>query len=349
MVFARMAMRQRKAAARRLGWHKRGVQVPPLLIVSVTRGCNLRCAGCFVHAQGLLRPAGGEGPGEIAADEFRALFAEAAELGVSMVVLAGGEPLVRPELLDVAGEFPQLTFIVVTNGSLFDASTLDTFTRHRHIIPMLSLDGAQSTTDERRGCGAFVRVTAAMEALRSRRLFFGASIMVTRTNFAQVTSRVFVRDLVSRGCRLFFYADYVPVEAGTERLVPSQAQRSVEKLTMLLMRREFPALFVASSAGEQAHGGCLAAGRGFVHLNPEGGIEPCPFSPYSDVDVRGGGLKRALESPFLRTIRESGRHLGESEGGCALWNQRAWLEGLLASSTAVPGADEREDVGQRAA
>ncbi len=184
---------------------------------------------------------------------------------MSVVALAGGDPLTRPEVLDVAGEFPQLTFVVVTNGSLFDPHVLDTFTRHRHIIPVLSLEGMEAATDERRGCGVFARAHAAMEALRSRGLFCGASITVTRVNFAQVTSRMFVRDLVSRGCRLFFYVDYVPIEAGAERLAPSPAQRSAETLTMLLMRREFPALFLSASAGERAYGGCPAAGRGFVH------------------------------------------------------------------------------------
>jgi hypothetical protein len=88
LVLARMALRQRKAAARRRSWRERGVQVPPVLVVSVTRRCNLRCAGCFVHAQGLPCSAGGEGSGETRADEFRARR-EAAGLGVSVVALAG--------------------------------------------------------------------------------------------------------------------------------------------------------------------------------------------------------------------------------------------------------------------
>ncbi len=53
--FARTALKQREAAGRRRRAAEQGVQVPPLMILSVTRRCNLRCAGCFVHEQG--RPA----------------------------------------------------------------------------------------------------------------------------------------------------------------------------------------------------------------------------------------------------------------------------------------------------
>ncbi len=58
--------------------------------------------------------------------------------------------------------------------------------------------------------------------------------------------------------------DYVPIEAGTEHLIPSQTQRGLEPFTMMLLRSEFRALFVASAASEAAFGGCMAAGEGFV-------------------------------------------------------------------------------------
>ena len=56
--FVRTALAQRKAAARRREAARAGVQVPPFMIMSVTRRCNLRCAGCFVQEHG--QPAGDE-------------------------------------------------------------------------------------------------------------------------------------------------------------------------------------------------------------------------------------------------------------------------------------------------
>ena len=86
-----------------------------------------------------------------------------------------------------------------------------------------------------------------MAEMKARRLFFGVSITITRGNFPLTTSRVFVRDLVERGCRLVSYADYVPIETGTERMAPTATQRGAVPLTLDLLRKEFPALFFTSA------------------------------------------------------------------------------------------------------
>ena len=332
--FTRTALRQREAAARRRRSAKTGVRVPPLMILSITRRCNLRCAGCFVEAQG--RPAGDE----LSMAELRTLLADARDLGVSMVALAGGEPLARPQILDVVADFPDLVFPLVTNGSLLDDAVLAKIERLRNVIPVVSLEGLEPETDRRRGSGVHQRALDAMERMRELRIFFGTSIMITRRNFGLVTSRRFVGDLVDRGSRLFFYVDYVPIKAGTEHLVPSETQRGLEPFTMMLLRTEFRALFMASSASEAAFGGCMAAGEGFVHVSAEGDLEPCPFSPVSDTNLREVPLRVALQSRLLRNIRESGEHLSEADGGCALWTMRDWVRSMMAApggAAAAPG------------
>jgi MoaA/NifB/PqqE/SkfB family radical SAM enzyme len=137
---------------------------------------------------------------------------------------------------------------------------------------------------------------------------------------------------VKRGSRLFFYVDYVPIQPGTEHLVPSENQRGSEALTMDLFRAEFPGIFLAPSASEQAFGGCLAAGKGFIHVSPEGALEACPFAPFSDMNVREVSLGEALDSDLMRQIRDSGAYLTESEGGCALWSKREWVASLGSDS-----------------
>jgi MoaA/NifB/PqqE/SkfB family radical SAM enzyme len=327
VFFARETLRQRTAASRRHAWAKEGILVPPLMIVSVTRQCNLRCAGCFVHAQG-KRDAQ-----QMTLLELDSLFFQARDMGVSIVALAGGEPLTRPEILDVAAEYPEIMFMLITNGSLLRAEHLEKLQRSRHIIPVVSIEGYETQTNGRRGAGVYELAVSAMERMRERRLFFGVSIMVTRRNFPETTSRAFVRRLIGLGSRLFFYVDYVPIEPGTEYLIPSASQRRSEALTMTVLRGEFPGLFLASSASEEAFGGCMAAGRGFVHVNAEGALEPCPFAPYSDVNLRSTTLREALGSNLLREIRESGEHLSESGGGCALWANREWVQALAGAGS----------------
>jgi MoaA/NifB/PqqE/SkfB family radical SAM enzyme len=217
---------------------------------------------------------------------------------------------------------------LITNASLLYDRLAAELRRQPNVIPIISLEGYGGETDDRRGSGVFRGALAAMERMSERRMFFGVSIMMTKRNYSLVTGREFVRDLIRRGCRLFFYVDYVPIEPRTEYLVPTDRQRGLEPLTMSLLRTEFPALFVASSASEEAYGGCMAAGKGFVHVSPEGDLEPCPFAPFSDTSLKDLPLGAALRSSLLRKIRESDEHLSESEGGCALWQKRNWIEGL---------------------
>ena len=330
--FVRTALAQRKAAARRREAARAGVQVPPFMIMSVTRRCNLRCAGCFVQEHG--QPAGDE----LTMAEIGTILREARDLGVSMVALAGGEPLTRPEIIDVAADFPEMLFPLITNGSLLDDPLLDKLQTLRNVIPVISLEGLEFETDARRGDGVYQRALDTMVRLQERRILFGTSLMITRRNFGVVTSRRFVRNLADRGAKLFFYVDYVPIKAGTEHLIPSQTQRGLEPFTMMLLRSEFRAMFVAASASEKAYGGCVAAGRGFVHVSSEGDLEPCPFSPFSDTNLRQAPLRVALQSRLLRNIRESGEHLSESAGGCALWAKRDWVQSLMAPGGGEPAA-----------
>ena len=73
--------------------------------------------------------------------------------------------------------------------------------------------------------------------------------------------------------------------------------RESEELGVCFILLSFP-------GDERADGGCMAAGRGFFHINSHGGAEPCPFSPYSDVNVRDLGVREAMRSPLFSALRE---------------------------------------------
>ena len=93
---------QNKAAALRRAQEKEGLLVPPALFVSVTSQCNLACRGCYqrgTHA----------GPArELDPERLSSLVREASELGVSIIVLAGGEPLIRrAEIAGLARSYPR--------------------------------------------------------------------------------------------------------------------------------------------------------------------------------------------------------------------------------------------------
>ncbi len=314
---------QQAAAARRAEWGRRGVHVPQIIIASVTHRCNLNCKGCYALAQ---HPNAEE---EMSTERLCAVLDEASELGVSIVMLAGGEPLVRPDILDIAGRYPQIIFPLFTNGLLVDDAMIECLERRRNLIPLISLEGHAGLTDERRGSGVHEHAIGLMAKLLRAGVFFGTSITVTRSNFELVTGDGFADQLLQAGCRVFIYVEYVPIQPGTEDLVLAPEQKAVLTARMQTLKGRLPGLFVAFPGDEEIYGGCLAAGRGFIHISPEGRVEPCPFAPYSDSSLRDMTLRDALASDFLRTIRESEAHLGESKGGCALWENREWVASVL--------------------
>ncbi len=319
---ARLLWRQRQAVFRRLAAAERGTHVPPFVIYSVTGHCNLSCSGCYariLHEKD--RP-------ELTPQKTAAWLEEARDLGVSVILIAGGEPLLRSDLLDQLERRREILFLLFTNGSLLDGAHIARLRRMGHVIPVLSLEGGETETDARRGAGTFDHVVAAMDRLASRRAFFGTSATLTRRNFALATDEAHLRRLIARGCRLFYFINYVPVEPGTDDLELDASQVAELERRLARYRRTLGALFIAFPHDEMALGGCLAAGRGFIHVNAYGDVEPCPFSPYSDSDLNRLTLEQALGSPLFRKILASGT-LDETDGRCALWKKREWVKGLL--------------------
>jgi len=322
----RLLSRQRRAAKVRQTHKAQGVHVPPFSIFSITGKCNLSCAGCYANLLHLSdRP-------ELFNERIGRLLSEARDLGVSIMLIAGGEPLLREGLLDLTAQTPEILFLLFTNSTLLDDTAVKKLKAQPHVVPILSIEGDETLTDARRGLGSYSRVLEAMRRLKKARVYFGTSTTLTSENYELTTGRDYLRDLLKHGCRLFYYINYIPVESGTEHLqLPGPQVQEFERL-LSEYRKTLPCLFIAFPHDEIALGGCLAAGRGFVHINAYGDVEPCPFSPYSDRNLAEVSLLEAVQSPFLRSIRESGVKLDETDGLCALWSRKEWVEGLLSRS-----------------
>ena len=89
---------------------------------------------------------------------------------------------------------------------------------------------------------------------------------------------------------------------------------------------------LAFPGDEKADEGCMAAGRGFFHINSHGGAEPCPFSPYSDINVRDSSLREAMNSHLFRSLREGDYLLEDHAGGCVLYEKREQVEQIVAGA-----------------
>jgi MoaA/NifB/PqqE/SkfB family radical SAM enzyme len=203
------------------------------------------------------------------------------------------------------------------------------FKKQKNLVLLVSLEGDAEDTNERRGEGTYEHVLDIMKKLRENGTFFGTSITLTRPNFATVTAPDFIRDLADVGCKFFLFLDYTPTQEGTEDWALLEDQRLKVSSLMRSFRKRFSALFIAVPWDEMDVGGCLSAGRGFVHINAEGDVEPCPFAPISDKSIKDVSLKEALQSDFLKRIRQIPEISKYTGGGCALWKNRERVRSLL--------------------
>ena len=304
--------------------------VPPFLIASIATTCNLQCKGCYARKNGIAADPGASKKETLTPEQWRTIFDDAAAMGVSFCLLAGGEPLTQRAILEQAAEVKDIIFPVFTNATLIGPQYIDFFKRHLNIVPVVSLEGDAEATDGRRGKGVYQRALLSMEMLHKEHLFFGTSITVTTENYRKVTSLDYLRHLAELGCRLVFFVEYVPFDESTQHLA-FKDEHVAEMEELLEQRREEvkDIIFLSFPGDEKALDGCLAAGRGFFHIGPDGAAEPCPFSPFSDSNVAQMGLKEALKSPLFTKIRAAKALGWEHTGGCTLYEHRDEVEAML--------------------
>ena len=328
LFMARFAIAAGKASQRREKNEREGLHVPSYLIASITSSCNLHCAGCYSRANHATEDCAPSR--QLSGAQWEDIFTQAEELGVSFILLAGGEPLLRYDVIEAAGKHPNILFPIFTNGTFLGEKYFELLDRCRNLIPVISIEGDRALTDARRGEGVYGKVTANMERLQKQGLLFGCSITATTENLDEVLSDGFVSTLSERGCKAVFYIEFVPVTDEAKHLAPGDEERERIRTGIDRLRAERPEMvFVSFPGDEKSSGGCLAAGRGFFHINSHGGAEPCPFSPYSDINVAETSLREAMNSALFRALRDNGHLLEDHVGGCVLYEKRALVEELL--------------------
>ncbi|MDR0540021.1 MAG: radical SAM protein [Spirochaetaceae bacterium] len=314
IFIGRFMRRLRRSARLRREAAGRGDAAPLFLIASITAQCNLRCAGCYHHA---LRGAAERERPALDAAAWGRIFDEAAALGVGAILLAGGEPLLRTDVLRAAAARREMLFPVFSNGTLIDSAFLDFFDMCRNIPPVLSIEGGEAFTDSRRGKGIHTQVFAAMAALKKRRILFGVSVTVTHANTGTVMTQQFIGEITAAGARAVVFVEYIPADNGEQAMTLAERDSLAGRIAGL--RKQNPAILILLFPGDEAEsGGCLAAGRGFFHISAAGDAEPCPFAPQSDTNLREIPLSKALSSPLFTSLRENGALNSLSGAPCRL-------------------------------
>lgn len=318
----------KKATKTRLKYSENGQNIPAFLIASITSSCNLHCTGCYSRANDACSD---EIPlNQLSDEEWEGIFKQAKDIGISFIVLAGGEPMIREDVIIKASKYPEILFPIFTNGTMINNDYLRLLDENRNLVPILSIEGDEDITDSRRGKGVYNQLVESMEVMRKKNIVFGASLTFTKGNLNSLVSKEFIDQLHDFGCKVVFFIEYVPVDEKTRDIAPTDDERESLLNEINRMRNEYQdMLFLSFPGDEKTSGGCLAAGRGFFHINSHGGAEPCPASPYSDINVKDTSLLEALNSKLFKSLRDGGILMDDHEGGCVLFEHKDDVERLV--------------------
>lgn len=170
-----------RAGNERLRYGHRSTQGPPRPVVvwAVTRACNLKCVHCYANADASADP------DELSYAEGCDLLQQLKDYGVPAVLFSGGEPLARPDTLDLIAHARglELPCTLSTNGLLIDDPTAGRLAELGVKYVGISLDGIGKTHDKLRGQrGAFERTLAAIRRCKRHGLKVGVRFTIHRFN-----------------------------------------------------------------------------------------------------------------------------------------------------------------------
>ncbi len=281
---------------RRLYGEKHGYKPPYFFVISPTMACNLRCYGCYA----------GEYTKEgLPYSVLQRVLNEARSLGIHFIVISGGEPFIRKDLLDLLEEFDDIYFQIYTNGTLIDAEMAKKLSKLGNALPCISVEGFEQETDKRRGTGTFARIMNAMDCLNKAGVPFGFSATATRANNEFVVSDEFLDFYAQKGCFLGWFFNYMPIGREPELdLMPTPAQRNWRRERLNSIRETNPILMADFWNDGPITGGCIAGGRSYLHINSNGDIEPCVFAHFAVDNIKDKTLIEAMESKFFWAIRD---------------------------------------------
>jgi MoaA/NifB/PqqE/SkfB family radical SAM enzyme len=167
-----------------------------------------------------------------------------------------------------------------------------------------------------------------MQFLQKKGIPFGVSITVTNENYITVTESGFADDLERRGCKAVLFVEYVPFESPELALGDTERADLAARIDAL-RARERDMIMISFPGDEAGSGGCLAAGRGFFHISASGAAEPCPFSPYSDMNLRDVSVREALKSPLFARLSAEEILSASHRGGCVLFEQQEAVASMV--------------------
>lgn len=101
--------------------------------------------------------------------------------------------MIRRDIIEKAGNRPNILFPIFTNGTLLDDTYIRMLKKCRNLLPIFSIEGKEKQTDARRGEGVYEKVLSTMEQMQKEKLLLGSSVTVTKENLEALHSELFMK------------------------------------------------------------------------------------------------------------------------------------------------------------
>ncbi len=309
----------------------------PVVVWNITSQCNLKCRHCYIEATEAANE------NEMTTEEGKAFIDDLAAMKIPVLMFSGGEPLVRPDLFELAAYAVEkgLRIVLSTNGTLIDEFTAQLIKEAGFSYVGVSIDGNEATHDDFRGeKGSFAAAVAGIRAAKAAGNRTGVRFTLNSLNKQDLpfVMELIEQEKVDRFC--MYHLVYAGRGSDMKKYdLPIEAKREVAQflidktldfdrrgveLEILTTDNHADGLYLldyiaATNPGRvdevqqllEMHGGCSAGDR-MADVDYLGNVHPCQF--WSDLT--------------LGNVRE--RKFSE------IWNDLQANDGILARLRAKP-------------
>jgi radical SAM protein with 4Fe4S-binding SPASM domain len=287
--------------------------IPLVVSWNVTAKCNLKCAHCYINADEK------KNIDELGTDAAKLLIHQIAEVSKPLLILSGGEPLLRKDIFELIryGTELGLKMAVGSNGMLIDDVAAQRLKDAGVTTVSISLDSnVPALHDQFRGVtGSWQRAVEAIKALKRNAIVVQVNTTVTQQNYNQIGDIFALAEkLGAENFHLFFL---VPTGRGAriEDITPDMYEKMITSSLSKIMQYNLNVkpscapqfMRIAQETGIDMTRwvrGCMA-GLYYCRIYPTGEVTPCPYLPIALGNIRQKSFKDIwFNSEILRNLRD---------------------------------------------
>ncbi|MFH0775064.1 MAG: radical SAM protein [bacterium] len=308
----------------------------PIVAWNITNRCNLSCCHCYISASDK------EYQNELSTQEAKGLIDDLANMGVSLLLLSGGEPLLRPDIFELGALAKErgIETAISSNGSLITFDVAKKIKDSGFSYVGISLDGLRETHNKfRRVEGAFDKALEGLRLLKKEGIKAGVRLTITKLNLKELPG--IIELVLSEGIKRLCIYNLVYTGRGRDiteydldnsergeyiEYLLKKAEELSDRLEILTVCNPADGVsllnYVPQEEKERTrkhllmYSGC-SAGKKLVCIDPKGDLYPCQFWRESLGNIREKGFSQIWnENEFLVKLREKEHYLTGRCGEC---------------------------------